>query len=523
MRRDYPHSAHDEKNDLRKVCYMTFVEVVEIVQSSATKRTIYFRTGLLSGLAIAVFAALAVGLFATGRPFMFPLDDAYITLHNAQVLWTGHDPNYDVPALVGATSLVHLVMVALLSPVFGPVLAAFVVGLFGASAYLIGIERLGERYGLGSTTIALLLLIGGGTGFVLYQLLNGLETAWVLAAVTWAIVLASDSRPRRSLAVLCGVLPFLRPELAALSAALMARQAYRRATENGFKSALPAIVHDGALSVLAALPWLVWTWAQTGQIISNTAGAKMAFFAEESVPLWGKTMMALVALARGLGPVLVALYFVKRSSLAAALWAFLVLFLAAFIVKFPHGLFHNFYRYEYALLPVCLWALCEICRSRGGPLVLIIASLWAAGTVGFGFSAVRGAAPLLKDEMDAAAWARKHIPADQPMLVHDAGLIAYASQLRLVDVVGLKTPTSTVSHERWTVPSGGVGRARAVAEIAARGKVRYAMILQDQEGFWSSIGTDLTATGWRLKLVRSSSIPNGYDIFKLTPPGTPGD
>ena len=49
-----------------------------------------------------------------GSP-VFPVNDAYITLHNAQVLHWGHDPNYPgTPALAGATSAVHLALVVLL-------------------------------------------------------------------------------------------------------------------------------------------------------------------------------------------------------------------------------------------------------------------------------------------------------------------------------------------------------------------------------------------------------------------------
>ena len=42
----------------------------------------------------------------------FPLDDAYITLHNARVLLTGSDPYYGTSPLTGATSGVHLALVA---------------------------------------------------------------------------------------------------------------------------------------------------------------------------------------------------------------------------------------------------------------------------------------------------------------------------------------------------------------------------------------------------------------------------
>ncbi len=36
------------------------------------------------------------------------------------------------------------------------------------------------------------------------------------------------------------------------------------------------------------------------------------------------------------------------------------------------------------------------------------------------------------------AWAERNLPHDQTVLVHDAGISAYASSLRLCDVVGLE-------------------------------------------------------------------------------------
>src|SRR3982074_3352560 len=64
--------------------------------------------------ALLVLAALAIRLLIGGAP-VFPVDDAYITAHNAQVLHWGQDPNFaDSPALAGATSPFHLALVALL-------------------------------------------------------------------------------------------------------------------------------------------------------------------------------------------------------------------------------------------------------------------------------------------------------------------------------------------------------------------------------------------------------------------------
>ena len=74
--------------------------------------------------AIALIAALsttfAVAFWLT--PSFARLDDAYIALHSARVVLSGHDPIYQVPALVGVTSPAY---VALLTVIIG----AGVIGL----------------------------------------------------------------------------------------------------------------------------------------------------------------------------------------------------------------------------------------------------------------------------------------------------------------------------------------------------------------------------------------------------------
>ena len=66
-------------------------------------------------LSIAILAAYSL------TPPLARLDDAYIALHSARVVLSGHDPVFGVPALVGATSPVY---VALLTAILGPGIAA---------------------------------------------------------------------------------------------------------------------------------------------------------------------------------------------------------------------------------------------------------------------------------------------------------------------------------------------------------------------------------------------------------------
>src|SRR4051812_43133259 len=122
-----------------------------------------------AAIALAALAGFNLYLIAALRPFFLPIDDAYITLHNARVLWIGADPNYGVGALVGATSPVPLAAVALLYPLLGSG-AAIAVSFIGAALYLVGVERLAKQMDLPLVPTVVLILAAVGSGYAVFQL-----------------------------------------------------------------------------------------------------------------------------------------------------------------------------------------------------------------------------------------------------------------------------------------------------------------------------------------------------------------
>ena len=187
-----------------------------------------FRATYLPAAAV-VLAAFLYHL-ATVRIPLFPVDDAYITLHNAQVLHWGHDPNFvGTPALAGATSPFHLALVAALMFVLKPLWALDVAAWLGALAFALGIVRLALAQSVPPGPTFMLVVAGLLAARTPHQLMNGLETGWAMAGVTWALAFASEESAASgfALAAICGTLPFLRPELTALSAMLLPIPAWR--------------------------------------------------------------------------------------------------------------------------------------------------------------------------------------------------------------------------------------------------------------------------------------------------------
>lgn len=105
------------------------------------------------------------------------------------------------------------------------------------------------------------------------------------------------------------------------------------------------------------------------------------------------------------------------------------------------------------------------------------------------------------------------LPAASRILVHDAGLAAWvAPSMHLIDVVGLKTPSSIASHKSATLDSCHWGAA--LDQIARSQNARYALVLQ--RPFWNCVGSNLADRGWTLSPLPSHG--GEYQLYALSRP-----
>lgn len=466
----------------------------------------------IAAVAIALTGCIAIA--ATGA--VFPLDDAYITLHNARALLSGQDENYGVSPLMGATSPIHLALTAwAVQAIPQPALAALTLNTLGTTAYLLGAAALAAQRKLAPWQAAAVLVIAAGSGFSAYHLYNGMETSWAMAGVIWALVLAGRPQPGRALPILCGLLPFLRPELAALSGLLMAHQGWRRWSGGG--NWLGALALDLALCAAVAAPWMAWTLIDSGAISPATSAAKRAFFAEAGFSTPERLAVVTLALTFGLGAPAITLFLAPRGALTLACWSFVLAFAAAYAINFPAGLTHNHHRYVYVLLPICIWAICQIRSPRLLAITLIASLVGAAPTTVRSVAAYGEGQEMTRQHLALAQWAQTHLPPDARVLVHDAGVPAYATDLRLIDLVGLKSPLSVQEHLRLTEPSLGERRGEAINAIALNARPSHAIVLNDEMGFWGRISGDLRRHGWTLAAI--GPVAPTYRLYELTPPG----
>jgi hypothetical protein len=482
--------------------------------SDPSRRNLRF---VVVGLIVAVWIAHA----GSGPP-IFGVDDAYITLHNAQVLWWGKDPQFHSSALAGSTSLIHLLAVATWIPLVGPLWAMHTAAWIGVLLYALGLLRLAEVEGASLAGALLLLGCGLLVGEIPHHLMNGLETGWALAGITWALAAARDRRRPTGweLPVLCGVLPFLRPELIALSGLLMlVRLAGLLRSLRGRALAREAARQVGLFAAAAAPCMLIYTVAIHSPF-PTTIAAKRFWFAEGCWPPATKHKVvssALRSFQQTLGFIAIAGVLCFVSGVGWAALVFSAILVGAYYLEFPGALGHYEQRYLYPLVPLILFGAASLLGRRQA--VIRAAGLLLLG-VGLAQSLVNlvprwrnhlATCDFTRYELDGVArWVDEHVPKNEPVLVHDAGYIGFATHNRLFDVVGLKTPANIAEHARLTWPSCGARRNDAIAQINEKIGPRWVVVLKGWDKIFG-ITRSIRAAGHELTLRRDGA----YEVYEV--------
>lgn len=455
-----------------------------------------------SVLAIRAFYIFVVAFLAVTWNGVFPLDDAYITLHNARALILGEDPVYGVSPLVGATSPVHLALLSALGLVLPLSTASIAICTASATLYVLALDTAVRKAGATGWIVPVVVSSGMLVGTVPIQLMNGLETGIAMAAVAAMLALYDN---KKWFPLLAGLAPFIRPELALLAGPLMLKLCWKQSPRDVFRA--------GAMAVIVALPWLVWSLAETGLPVSGTMAAKIAFFSENRLT-WGLRAQWLGSALRlsMFAPVIMGLVGLAVGPLRWPVFMFVFGVIGVALTLIPGSLGWNDCRYLAPLVPALLVGFAGFSNERLGKILIAAFGVWTIVTGWIGVERLQAERAYTTGELSALRKTVAPLPAGSRILVHDAGMIAWvAPHLRLIDAVGLKTPSSVAWHRRFTLQACQFGRA--LDGIARSQNVSYVLVLQ--RPFWRCIGENLAEAGWKLDPLPSSG---AYQLFRAIQP-----
>jgi len=412
---------------------------------------------------------------AAGLP-MLPLDDAYIHLQYAWQAAHGQFMQYnpgDTPTS-GATSLLYMLLLAAgfslgLGKDMMPALVVFTgtVRFALSTVTLADLARRAARLlGVSEDLSALAtILLFGGSGWMAWCFLSGMETGLLIALVSLALW-AQVTRRMALLAGACALAVLTRPEAVLLPLVLFtAETVWRDKGEPGNWRAQAGL----ALALgLAALPPAV-NYFYTGTFSASGMQAKSLFtlvpFHWSAVisgvgaalgEIWGRLFGGLssdghwhtfpLLQVAGLAGALLLARRPRTRALAVTGAAWLVLGTAA-TATLQTATWHHF-RYQMPFYPALVLfaslagaALAARWRSRLAPVVLLTAlALWTSYSVrDFAQEYARDTQTAAQMQLPLALWLRDRTPPTARVAVHDIGLVRYFGERDTIDVVGLTT------------------------------------------------------------------------------------
>ena len=212
-----------------------------------------------------------------------------------------------------------------------------------------------------------------------------------------------------------------------------------------------------------------------------------------------------------------------KSVLGKVLLVTWLLFVAGLFVQFPGEFVVNEFRYPVVLIPTLLWALGSMLQNatpqeqREAKQLMYFCAGYATLMLPVCFHFYREERLFFDaGPGQVTMWCQQHLAPGTPILVHDAGYLAYSTDFRTIDFVGLKTPAAIALNRRYTWPSGGRDRAVVVSEMASASGSRY-LILNSQWAPVVSLAGQLQGLGWKVELLDKEG---AFQIFRLTPPST---
>ncbi len=416
------------------------------------------------GLPLAWLIGLVSALVYVTRPDVAgPIfDDSFISMTFARNLAEHGKLSFDgVTWSTGATSPLHVtVMAFLLKLGVAPITADVYVGVFShaflaAGTYLLAWSILRNR--LAGLLAALLISFNN---YAAMDAGNGLETSMFMALLVFAMAsyfLGKTPGWRLATGVLTALCVLTRPEGAFLIPTVL----IFRWIERGRLEPLNVYVRDAVL--LAAPATMAFGLYQLYALIvsdhlGGTANAKLQFFQEDKSPLMDRFGIAGDRMGLFIGPIVATLglaLLAERRREFVLFGIFWVPVLMLYIITFPGGLDHYFYRYQHPVLPLLAvvaasgvmqaiaWGMRNGIAQKAVVVgVLAVAALateqhyerWRIVVYGQASYETRTSLAAMAQELNTI------IQPNEVLATHDIGAVGYYANYQVLDMVGLVNP-----------------------------------------------------------------------------------
>ena len=446
---------------------------------------------------------------------------------NAQKAW-------DRLYLTGATSPLHIILIALLGLFLRMEVASLTVGVvfFIFSSVLVYLWTLRIYEDRRVAWLAGVLV--STSGWLVFDSLNGLETTTFicLSLLTFYLFYVYEQRAFYIFPLLLSIVT--RPEGWFIAGALWMGQVIKYIIWRD-KQVMRNLFISLSIFVLFITPNFLLYFYYTGSLLPSTAFSKSTFFAEfqahspriwmfkHGVEFFYKELLYPLPLI-----VFPLILFARKVIRLLYLWFYYVIFYLCYFLLFPGATLHYWCRYQHIFIPLITIAvsggaleLFKMCKKKTLKIaisVLIVMSLVYNQSVSFMIAKntyLRAVSCTKQSMLDLALWLKRTTPEDSLIALHDIGVVGYFSNRSILDLVGLTNPE--VSKYYWDSRSKRLFSIdeRKVMDYLKEKKPDYLVILPEWDKYFNFFQADNEKY---LKHVYTSGLlfPSGmrYKVFR---------